>query len=543
MAYEEEDRAILEQAYAKLKQDEIGDIQDKLSSDVAASAIADPATNDVLQQAAAKIRSYAQEGAAKTQQIQDKRREFSLDRGAMLTPEERAIARGDVQPEMAQPTQTAVPKEQIFVPQAAADAQVLAQNGQPSQAYKLMENALQLQSSAALGSAAAQSEGYRQEAAYSLNAANEIQKSAAVYAEKRAQMEQKIAEQVAKQNAAIEDFSSMKVSPDRFWANADTPNKIMMGIGLALSAYGGDVEKSINIINQAIERDIDAQKSDILVAGRSVDQKSNLVTQLRQSLGDVNQAEEIARANQLKDAELKIKAAMANSNSKVALENGKQVIGALQAQQAEALQKATESGANRAVALMETAAQTSKNGEPIPWEVAKQNNLISEKDLGRVIPHYGVLNEGESVEKVSNGIVAYKRGLALLDEMKKLSDQYGGEILPTKAKAIMDSKAGEFAAYVKEAEALGAYDNGVQKLTEKIGGDLSGSGITRWFYRVSGKGDPVSARIQELAQTYAAKHVDTMNTKLRIAAPDYQNSMRGAKLSGLASKAQDRYGK
>lgn len=71
-------------------------------------------------------------------------------------------------------------------------------------------------------------------------------------------------EMIAAQRRLAEQVNSISttVDPDRFWASQSTPQKIMGIVGLALGAVGSrdGTNKAADLLNRAIERDIDAQK-------------------------------------------------------------------------------------------------------------------------------------------------------------------------------------------------------------------------------------------------------------------------------------------
>lgn len=70
------------------------------------------------------------------------------------------------------------------------------------------------------------------------------------------------------QNQAIQQgISSNKIDPNRIWNNADTGSKIGMAISLIIGGMGSggraDNNAALNVMNNAISRDIDAQKANL----------------------------------------------------------------------------------------------------------------------------------------------------------------------------------------------------------------------------------------------------------------------------------------
>lgn len=70
----------------------------------------------------------------------------------------------------------------------------------------------------------------------------------------------------AKDDALFQAFQNKTIDPNRVWNNSSTGSKISAGIGLILGGIGsgltGQPNLAANMINNLIERDIDAQKSD-----------------------------------------------------------------------------------------------------------------------------------------------------------------------------------------------------------------------------------------------------------------------------------------
>ena len=90
-----------------------------------------------------------------------------------------------------------------------------------------------------------------------------------------------------KRDAMIADYQNGKVDPNRVWNNMTTGNKVLAGISLALSGLGsgltGQDNLALKVITSSIDRDIDAQKSEL-------GKKANLISQYTQEYRDVESA-------------------------------------------------------------------------------------------------------------------------------------------------------------------------------------------------------------------------------------------------------------
>lgn len=98
-----------------------------------------------------------------------------------------------------------------------------------------------------------------------------------------ADRQQAITSSMTAYQQAVEEYGRTNIDPSRYWANANTGQKVLAGIGLLFGAMGAahdGVNKSVGIINQAIDRDIEAQKVNL-------DKLGNKVTMRRGILGDV----------------------------------------------------------------------------------------------------------------------------------------------------------------------------------------------------------------------------------------------------------------
>jgi hypothetical protein len=83
--------------------------------------------------------------------------------------------------------------------------------------------------------------------------------------------------------AAFKAYQNAKIDPNHLYHNSSTSNKIVAGIGLLLSGIGaglsGQPNMALKVMNDAIDRDIDAQKTDKA-------SKQNLWRMNRERLGD-----------------------------------------------------------------------------------------------------------------------------------------------------------------------------------------------------------------------------------------------------------------
>jgi hypothetical protein len=114
-----------------------------------------------------------------------------------------------------------------------------------------------------------------------------------------------IDERQAKLDAISEEYSDMNLDSNRFWNNKSTGDKILAAIAIGLGAMGqaqsGGENQALNIIQGAIDRDIEEQKHNIAKAGSNVATQKGLFSDVLRRTGD----ERLAR---LKTHEMGLKA-------------------------------------------------------------------------------------------------------------------------------------------------------------------------------------------------------------------------------------------
>lgn len=520
-------------AYAQMSGEEQQDESNVLSSVVADEASKNPQVMSVLAQAAQKLKGleptvslsdYDMSQATGNPDIEE-------DDVALL----KTAARGKLE---GKPQAEAVPTEAIESFQVPTEAYTYAEKGDVGSSLGALQEGIALQKSGILSSAAASSQGYMEQAGVTSKAVSDMVNASKQSAIKMEEWDKKIQEQMDKQTQAVEALKNVRIDGDNFWANKSTQDKLMMGIGMALSAYGGreSVQSSIKIIDDAINRDIVVQKANADLASNDVSQRSNLISQLRGSLGDARQAEELARAGAYQQAQLATQAISAKTNSKVASANAQTLLGELKLKEAEALSAARESIPNQIARTMQASINSSG---PIPLEQAIEQRLISKGD--QVVPAYGVAADGQSTKEISEGIRAYESSMRKVQKLEELTKKYGGEVLNTAVAAEMKSLAAGLLSDTRTTEKWGAFDAGVTLLGKDLFGDPTAPGAFRWAQRVRDEGsDPALASLRSFKTNLAAAQAKNLELSFKFGAPKLYQSIKQAKTMGLAGEAKDR---
>lgn len=119
----------------------------------------------------------------------------------------------------------------------------------------------------------------------------------------------------------MQDVMSAKIDPDRIWNNTSTGNRVLAGIsiilgGLSQGMTGARSNPAMDVINNAIDRDIDAQKANL-------QKKSNLLSYNLNKYGRLDAAMAATRMQLLSITQAQINKTAAMSQSSVALNSAK----------------------------------------------------------------------------------------------------------------------------------------------------------------------------------------------------------------------------
>jgi hypothetical protein len=149
---------------------------------------------------------------------------------------------------------------------------------------------------------------------------------------------QQTSEAMTRWTAAQEEFNRIdaNVDPGRFWASRNTGQKVLGIIGLALGAAGtgpDGINKSAVMMNQAIDRDIEAQKAQHELRLKKGTQKlqaaQTYYDMARQAGHDDIAATELAKAAALDAAALRAEKIVAATNEPIAKAKGQAFAAAL----------------------------------------------------------------------------------------------------------------------------------------------------------------------------------------------------------------------
>lgn len=196
-----------------------------------------------------------------------------------------------------------------------------------------------------------------------------------------ARVQQRVNEARTRFEKAQEDMARIDatIDPGRFWATRSTGDKVMGILGMVLGALGAGpdgINKAAVMLNQAIDRDIDAQKSEydakLRKAGARVNAAQSFYAMARESAGDELGAMDLAHSLALKAVGANIRKMMAQTNDPAAKAQLQMLLAGIEMGGVERDQKAWDMAATRALEREKMEASKVKGGLP----AAEQSKAI-----------------------------------------------------------------------------------------------------------------------------------------------------------------------
>jgi hypothetical protein len=270
----------------------------------------------------------------------------------------------------------------------------------------------------------------------------------------RQEMEQKISELSMKATEAAQ------IDPQRWWNSRTTGQKILAAIGLALGGSG-----SAEIINNYINQDIEAQKAAAAGKARAVNDVSNLYQQNLAALKDELAATLATRETMLGIAELKLKSLAAQTNNRQVQINAQIQLGELQLKKVQVQRELQQQIATQAFLA---GGDQSGNAAIMARLPKEMRELIVTTADGQIIP----AKTPDAQKKLSELESSIPN---LLNTVRRLKEKIGPNLNPY-------SKAGQEAialrngllTEIKQAEQLGALDQGLVEFADKLIPDPTG---------------------------------------------------------------------
>lgn len=263
-----------------------------------------------------------------------------------------------------------------------------------------------------------------------------------------ARTQQKVSEAQTRYQRAADEMARIdtSVDPGRFWATRSTGDKVIGILGLVLGALGAGpdgVNRAANMLNDAVNRDLEAQKAEhelrLKKGGARLGAAQNFYAMAREMAGDEVAAMDLAHAAALQNVAAKGKALLAQTKDAGSKANLAATVAAIEQGAAQRAATAWEKAADRALEREKIAAASGK---------------------------------GTAAKEVRDAVSTYRTMKSTVDELKGLIGDTNvvSEKVGSRA-ARMETLAGDLLLQVKDAEKLGALDKGSVAVAEQIIGD------------------------------------------------------------------------
>lgn len=252
-------------------------------------------------------------------------------------------------------------------------------------------------------------------------------------------------------DATINEFSNSKVDSNRLWANSSTGNKILAGVSLALGALGagfnGGKNNSVDIIERAIDRDIEEQKANIANKGQAAQQARGAYAEFLNKTGD-ERASRLATFNLgLEAAAKQFQSVIASNVPDVVKNNAALELSKVQEQQAKNKAEMTARNVRKSEEKVQQAAEVAKPlvnaTEDVRKEITENEDAVRTYDkLENTAKSYL-----KKYEKLPNAIELaandYKKKFGWDDKDLTALEGLSGEALTTQIKKLSGVAASE----------------------------------------------------------------------------------------------------
>lgn len=259
------------------------------------------------------------------------------------------------------------------------------------------------------------------------------------------------------QQNMLTDLSKSKKDPQRLWkekgAFAQFAAAISVALGAAGAALAGGRNTAYDIVNSAIERDLDAQESEIQVKRDRVNMQGNVIAQLRASGADDRTARSLLRQHHLEAAASQIEAKAATSPADV------------QQNAVMTVKQLREKAAAEAEERKKTTITSTKAKAPA-YSPADQRKFTEEQKRTFVPDAGGFALSEAQASKMNEFAAAHNSVLGDVVALKALVDKHGNESLPTQAKAQMVQLKNRIITAMNKEAGLGAMSGSDRELIE-----------------------------------------------------------------------------
>lgn len=303
------------------------------------------------------------------------------------------------------------------------------------------------------------------------------------------QRAQSISQEQIQKAATLQDelrkMATVKVDPNHFWADKGTGDRMAAAFGVFLGGLGGGENQALGILNRAIDRDIDAQKTNWdnarQIKAQEIEGQKNIYGMHLAALGDERAAEAGARAASLEMFGQRLEAAKSTFDSPEIKARAEAAQAAIQKELAKTnmeLQKAVNDDAYKRGTLELQSAELGIRAQEANARAQAAAREGQAKQMATYVPGVGLALDEKSKEKVQEIAGAYNETKSALDEMRRLrKDAGGGEVLNRDNVKKMHVAQTAFIGAANRMQRFGSLDKGAQELLSLLsGGDITDFG-------------------------------------------------------------------
>ena len=191
------------------------------------------------------------------------------------------------------------------------------------EAFKSMEKGIMGEAEAGAKQAAAMTSAYTQ-------AVGDLQKFQQDQKILQQERTNQLQTQAQKMEQSIDDYKKASViDPNKFWANKTTGDKVMASIAIFLGGLGSGQNQALSVIDNAITRDIEAQKQAALGAKGKFEGENNIYRNMMDQFQNETAAFTASRLAALNIAEMQLKKAESGTANLQAKARAQQAMGQL----------------------------------------------------------------------------------------------------------------------------------------------------------------------------------------------------------------------
>lgn len=403
----------------------------------------------------------------------------------------------------AAPAKAAVPSnddpvyslEQVTAVGRAPSSPAPAKQGLGAGLLSGMDSAYNLQQQGVLAQAKAESDKSLETAKAIESNMAQIDKVNAQTQANEAKRNQDFQQKLVDYQTALDDFSSKEVDPDRYYKSLSTGKKVLYGISAFLGGVGGadaSENPALQMLRQAIDNDINAQKSDIETKRAVVGAKQNIMSFMRDKFQDERMAEAAARTAIMDKLSQQTQMVAAKYNSPIVKARAAELVGKIREQKIEQRFK------------FEVAAQELLNKQRL-------GGMTQEDYNKRLVPGVGIALTPDDAKKAKEAKGAYEGAVSKLKELIKLRSDKGAEVLDRASVARGKSLAAELITDINTVKSLGALDKGTIEILDKvIPSDPLESNLSTWTLGIAS--DATSAQMKQALKQLSTTYKSNMRS-------------------------------